>query len=101
MDHLLMSLKSNLDPIKYSVDFRHISDIQAYLAQFGEFDGAIFKSYDEFVAELDQIATQIQSSPDLQERARYAEHVIREFEIELRATQMAMLEAKNQTINLV
>ncbi len=101
VDHLLMKLNSNLDPLKYSVDYRHISEIRAYLGQFGEFDGAIFKAYDDFVAELDQIATQIQSSPDPQERARYAEHVIREFEHELRATQMAMLEAEQQTINLV
>ncbi|KVP84757.1 hypothetical protein WL22_04585 [Burkholderia ubonensis] len=96
-----MGLKDNLDPLKYSVDYRHISEIQAYIGQLGELDGALFKSYDEFVAELDQIATQIQSSRDPQERARYAEHVIREFESELRATQMAVIEAKDQTINLV
>jgi hypothetical protein len=62
-----------------------------YLQGFGNFDGAIFQSYDELVAELDQIATQIQTSAsDKQERSRYAQYVIESFEGDLRATQSAV-----------
>jgi hypothetical protein len=102
VDSLLIRLKSNLDPLKYSIDFRNIDEIEAYLGQFGDFDNAIFQSYDDFVAELDGIATQIQTSTsDSQERAQYAEHVIQDFESEIRETLAAILDAKKHTIRLI
>ncbi|SAK93471.1 hypothetical protein AWB75_06679 [Caballeronia catudaia] len=102
VDELLIRLSSNLDPLKYSIDFRRIDDVRQYLVRFGNFDGAIFQSYDELVAELDRIATEIQTSAsDQHERARYAEHVIQDFEKDLRATQSAVRDAKNQMINLI
>jgi hypothetical protein len=102
VDQLLIRLSSNLDPLKYSIDCRRIDDVRQYLQQFGNFDGAIFQSYDELVAELDRIATQIQTSAsDKQERSRYAQHVIQSFESELRATQSAVRDAKTQTIDLI
>jgi len=54
------------------------------------------------VAELDQIATQIQiPASDKQERSRYAQHVIQSFESDLRATQSAVRDAKTRTIDLI
>jgi hypothetical protein len=98
----LIRLGSNLDPLKYSIDCRRINDVRQYLQRFGNFDGAIFQSYDELVAELDQIATQIQApASDKQERARYAQHVIQNFESDLRATQSAVRDAKTQTMGLI
>lgn len=102
VDQLLVRLSSNLDPLKYSIDFRRIEEVRQYLQRFGNFDGAIFQSYDELVAELDGIATQIQSPiSDKQERSRYAQHVIQSFESELRATQSAVRDAKTQMIGLI
>ncbi len=102
VDQLLTQLSSNLDPLKYSIDYRHINDVRQYLHKFGNFNGAIFQSYDELVAELDRIATQIQdSASDKNERSRYAKHIIQGFESDLRATQSAVREAKTQTIDLI
>ena len=102
VDQLLVRLSSNLDPLKYSIDYRRIDEVRQYLLGFGNFDGAIFQSYDQLVAELDAIATQIQASAsDKQERSRYAQHVIQSFESDLRATQAAVRDAKNQTIGLI
>lgn len=102
VDQLLIRLSSNLDPLKYSIDCRRIDDVRQYLQRFGNFDGAIFQSYDELVAELDGIATQIQApASDKQERSRYAQHVIQTFESDLRTTQSAVRDAKTQTIGLI
>jgi hypothetical protein len=102
VDQLLIRLSSNLDPLKYSIDCRRIDDVRQYLQRFGNFDGAIFQSYDELVAELDGIATQIQASTSAkQERSEYAQHVIQSFESDLRATQSAVREAKTQMMGLI
>ncbi len=102
VDKLLVRLSSNLDQLKYSIDFRRIQDIRQLLQRFGDYDGAIFQSYDDLVAELDQIATQIQVSPaDKVERADYARHIIQRFEKDLRATQTEIRAAKNQVIALI
>src|SRR5262245_35129574 len=39
VDQLLVRLSSNLDPLKYSIDFRRIEEVRQYLKQFGNFDG--------------------------------------------------------------
>ena len=102
VDQLLIRLSSNLDPLKYSVDFRRIDEVRQYLQRFGNFDGAIYQSYDELVVELDGIAMQIEApASDKQERSRYAQHVIQSFESDLRATQSAVRDAKTQMIGLI
>jgi hypothetical protein len=102
VDQLLIRLSSNLDALKYSIDHRRIDDVRQYLMRFGNFDGAIFESYDALVAELDRIATEIQASgSDKEERSRYAQHVIQSFEFDLRATQSAVRDAKNQMLELI
>jgi len=102
VDQLLIRLSSNLDPLKYAIDYRRIGEVRQYLQQFGNFDAAIFRSYDELVAELDQIATQIQApASDKQERSRYAQRVIEDFESDLRASQSAVRDAKTQTVRLI
>jgi hypothetical protein len=102
VDDLLSRISSNLDPLKYSIDCRRIGDLRQSLQRFGNFDGAIFQSYDELAADLDRIATQIQNpASDKQERAGYARHVIENFEDELRATQTAVRDAKTQAISRI
>lgn len=102
IDQLLVRLKSKLDPLKYSVDYRHLDEIRQYLQKFGDYDGAIFLSYDKLVAELDNVATQLRSAgADQQERSLYAQHLIRTFEAAMRETQTTVREAKNQMIKLI
>jgi hypothetical protein len=73
IDHLLTDLSNNLNPLKYAVDFRRIEGLRSSLSQFGDFDGAIYTSYDEFAAQLDKIATQIRDPTfDTYERSNYA-----------------------------
>ncbi len=102
VDDLLVNLSSNLNPLKYSIDFRRIDGLRQSLNQFGNVDGAIYQSYDELTSELDRIATQI-SDPafNSQERCRYAQHVIQNFESELRSAQASAREAKRDTIGLI
>jgi hypothetical protein len=102
VDQLLIRLRSNLDPLKYSLDCQHIDDVRQYMQRFGNFDGAIFRSYDDLVTELDGIATQMQASDsDKQERSRYAQYVIQAFERDLRSSLSAVRDAKAQIIELI
>ena len=102
VDQLLVSLSSNLDQLKYSIDFRRIKDLRQELSRFGDVDGAIYQSYDNLTAELDKIATQILDPAfDAQERSKYAQHVIEGFEADLRSAQATMRDAKSQTIGLI
>jgi hypothetical protein len=102
VDQLLVRLGDNLDPLKYSIDYRRIKELREYLSRFGDYDGAIFESYDVLVSQLDKIASQIQSSPtDKQERADYARKIIQRFEKDLRETQSAVREAKNEVVALI
>ncbi len=102
VDYLLTRVSSNLDPLKYAIDYRRIADLRQSLNQFGSFDGAIFQSYDAFVGELDRIATQLNDPAfDSQERCRYAQHVIEDFETDLRSARTSVREAKTQTVGCI
>ncbi|MEO7599037.1 MAG: hypothetical protein ABIV50_08905 [Opitutus sp.] len=102
VDQLLVRLSSNLDSLKYSIDFRRINELRQYLGRFGDYDGAIFESYDDLVAQLDKIASEIQlSAKDKTERADYARRIIQRFEKELRETQTAVRDAKKEVIALI
>ena len=102
VDQLLTRLNSNLNPLKYSVDYRRIEGVRESLNRFGSFDAAIFQSYDELTSQLDQIATQINDPAlDCEERARYAQHVIQDFEAELRSALTAVREAKTQAVEII
>lgn len=85
VDHVLTRLQSNLDPLKYSVDFSRIGEIRSQLSMLGNVDAAIYQSYDQLTAQLDQLATQLQDdSADKKERTNYVRHVITSFEADLR-----------------
>jgi hypothetical protein len=102
VDQLLARLSSNLDPLKYSVDYRRIEGLRESLNQFGSFDAAIYQSYDELTSQLDQIATQINDPAfDGEERVQYARHVINDFETELRSAKTSVREAKDQTVGMI
>jgi hypothetical protein len=102
VDVLMGRLSSTLDPLKYSIDFRRIEGLRQYLSQFGNVDGAIFESYDEFTNDLDQLATQMQDPQyDPQERALYVRHVVDDFMEELRSAQADMRDAKAKVVSSI
>jgi Fe-S-cluster formation regulator IscX/YfhJ len=102
IDHLLAQLSSNLDPLKYSVDHRRVTELRQSLMQLGNFDGALLRSYDELARQLDRIATEIQvQSADSQERCKYAQHVIQEFEDDLTSSLAEIREAKAKLVDLI
>jgi Fe-S-cluster formation regulator IscX/YfhJ len=102
IDHLLAQLSSNLDPLKYSVDHRRVTELRQSLMQLGNFDGALLRSYDELARQLDRIATEIQAqSADSQERCKYAQHVIQEFEDDLTSSLAEIREAKAKLVDLI
>ena len=87
IDHLLVRLESNLDPLKYAIDISRIQEVKRTLGLVGNYDAAIYRSYDEFARQLDELATQIRDPRfDANERAEYVQRVIREFDEDLRAT---------------
>jgi hypothetical protein len=99
VDKLLAALSSNLDALKYSIDFRRIGALRQSLNQFGKMDQIILEAYDEFTSQLGKIATQIKDiSFDPQERVRYARHLIEDFEAELRSAQADMHDAKARAV---
>lgn len=102
VDHLLVQLSSNLAPLKYSIDFRRIQDLRQSLRQFGNVDAAIFDSYDQFASELDHIATEIDDpASDQLERARYVQHVIEDFEDEVRSLKADIRAAKTRVVETI
>jgi hypothetical protein len=87
VSHILVELASNLDPLKYSLDFTRLGEIRRSLLQLENVDAAIYASYDEFTKQLDQLATQLRDPAfDVVERVRYTKAVIKDFEEELRST---------------
>ena len=102
VDHLLVRLASNLDPLKYSVDYRRIEDVRDGLFRSRNVDAAIREAYEELTSQLDNIATQINDpKADGEERARYAQRVIQDFEAELRSTLTDLREAKAKTVGII
>jgi hypothetical protein len=86
VDELLIRLASDLDPLKYSVEYRRIDDLRDGLFRSRSVDTAIREAYDELTSQLDNIATQINDpASDGEGRARCARRVIQDFEAELRS----------------
>ena len=101
VDHLLARLQSNLDPLKYSVDVSRIQEIRGELSTIGNVDAAIYRGYDELTAQLDDLATQLQTSTgDRRERTRYIRHVIANFEQDLRGAIAGIRKAKSAIVPL-
>lgn len=99
IDHLIVRLASSLDPLKYSIAYTRIEKIRMHLSTVGNYDAAIYQSYDEFARQLDELATQLHdSSFDAEERRRYVEHVIREFETDLRLAIDSVRDTKNSIL---
>lgn len=100
IDHLIVRLESNLDPLKYSVDFSRLGEIRRNISLVGNYDLAIYSAYDDFARQLDDLATQFHDpASDANERALYARHVVTGFESDLRSAIDGIREAK-QTILL-
>jgi HAD superfamily hydrolase (TIGR01509 family) len=61
VDKLLAQLQNNLTPLKYSIDLNRIDVLRESLLKLGNLGRAILDSYDEFMRQLDRIATDIQT----------------------------------------
>ena len=61
VDKLLAQLQNNLAPLKYSIDLNRIDVLRESLLKLGNLGKAILDSYDEFMRQLDRIATDIQT----------------------------------------
>jgi hypothetical protein len=83
VDALLMKLQNNLDALKYAIDVRRIGVLRLVLQSMGHFDDAISDSYDGFMRQLDDIATELQASPAPAGRVEYVREVIADFEATL------------------
>lgn len=102
VDHLLVQLHSNLTGLKYSIDMFRIQEFQDCLRTFGNLDGAIFASYDRFVAALDDIATKIQTGEaDPQEATAYVRHFIEDFEDQLRSLSAEVRATKDRVVGII
>jgi len=95
VDNLLVELESNLNPLKYSLDLRRLQEIRRQLRQVGNYDAAIYQSYDDLTRQLDELASQILSGKqDVAGRTEYARHIISAFEDDLRDTLRGVRETK-------
>jgi hypothetical protein len=101
IDHLIAGLKSNLNRVKYSVDYTRIDDLRNNLDLVGNYDANIYQSYDQFARQLDTLATQLQdpSSFDVEERRRYAQHVIEDFETDLNSAVAGVRKTKDSIVH--
>ena len=50
--NLLVRIRSNLDPLKYSVDLGRISDLEKQLTEFNSLDNSLYQQFDSFNAKL-------------------------------------------------
>ncbi len=101
IDRLLVELASNLDPLKYSVDCRRIQDIRDGLFRSRDVDMAIRAAYDVLAEQLDTIAGQIGDPAfNTEERAKYAQRVIQQFESDLRAALTDLRQAKADVLGI-
>jgi hypothetical protein len=102
IDQLLQRLQNNLDPLKYSIDFTNIRELRSRFELYGDYDFQLYKTYDEFTRELDQVANQI-SDPafDPCERAQYAQRAIENLQSELRSTLETVRQAKADVVRIV
>ncbi len=101
-DHLLDRLTNNLDLLKYAIDVRKIKALKEGMAQFQNYDGAIYNAFDDFALSLDHLANDL-SDKQLQgaaavERMSYVRHVVEDFEDEISQTVRAVQDAKNRLL---
>lgn len=102
VDQLLTGLASNLNGIKYSIDMFRVQDVKMCLDRFGSVDGIIFQTYDVFVDGLDHIATLIQTKQiDAAEGAKYVEHIISDFEDDMKQLKTEVRETKNRIVGII
>jgi hypothetical protein len=101
VDKLLFKLRNNLDPLKYSVDVRKIDDLRRELQLIGNYDGAIYASFDEFAGQLDNLSTELQGTrPEAgTDRKEYVRHVIDDFEEELSRALESVRAAKGRILH--
>jgi len=101
VDKLLFKLQNNLDPLKYSIDWRKITDLKGELGLIGSYDGAIYASFDEFARQLDELSTELRRLPEEEATSRraYVNHVIDDFENDLFRALQSVRAAKERILH--
>jgi hypothetical protein len=102
IDQLMQNLRSNLHPLKYSIEIKAIDELQKRFQSYRNYDLEIYRSYDDFTRELDRVADQLgDPSFDPAERARYARHAIDNFQTELSSALDTVRQAKADLLAIV
>ena len=104
VDQILQRLTSNVDWLKYSVDIRGIARLRGVISSMGSYDGQLWDYYDDHTRAMDDLATELKSEAseeDLQERQAYAQHVVTQFEADLREALKKIREAKEDVRKLM
>jgi hypothetical protein len=102
IDKLLMDLSSNVNALKYSVNVFSINDIRRALKSMGNYDQALYHQYDTFMAEMNSIASAIESGKPAQKAplAAHAAASIDELQKNLQSALKEIRKAKNEIVSL-
>jgi hypothetical protein len=87
VDELLMNLESNLHGLKYSISVSKIHVLRKALGDVGYLDQEMYRQYEDFASQLDELANQIEASngQDQQLLVDYIKTMISEFEEDLKS----------------
>lgn len=80
---------------------RKIKDLRRELRLIGNYDGAIYTSFDEFAGRLDNLSTALQGlrPEDATDRKEFVRHVIDDFEEELSGALESVRAAKDRILH--
>ncbi len=70
IDQILVDLESNLNALKYSLEFRRLKEVKQGLGAVGYLDDQVYTSYDKLTSDLDGLATRIESNLGTNEPAK-------------------------------
>src|SRR5688572_4025182 len=101
IDKLLLDLSSNVNALKYSVNFLSIKRLRLVLTSMGNYDNALYRQYDEFMWEMQAIAKAIENGKVKAEKRALAAHVdssIEELQAKLRSSLKEIRKAKSEVV---
>ena len=103
IDQLLADFQSNLKGIKYSVHLFSIGEIRNTLRSMGNYDQALYRQYDNFMRQIDGIATALQSASPKEKQALVgtARAAITDLETDLNSSVQLMRAAKKRVVKLM
>lgn len=99
VDQLLQRLASYADWTRYSIDARRIQEFKEALELMGNYDGQLWDYYDAHTRAMDELASELASMKagrKASDRMSYAEHIVSEFENDLRQALKEIRKAKRE-----